>query len=226
MGQKSFFNSGRNPSGMVMFLRVAKIQIGHKLKARISRQIHRNPWWCQFSHFGKHWTPANTCKMLPRQRILFTDTRNKHPFSTPFRHPKDSAVSENNATFLGIIRMSGLFASLAKKLYSWFLFYLSKLTAPTEHFSSSLGRFLVSLSPAAPTSAALPASLARPLLTWSKWELQLEPCSPSSSSLFLAKANTHPAKLSSGLTSSIDTPKLLHLWFIIKNNKNRGSLVV
>lgn len=43
-GTEKLFKSAWTPSGMMMFSRVAKIQIGHRLNPTIFRQIHRNPW--------------------------------------------------------------------------------------------------------------------------------------------------------------------------------------
>lgn len=96
----------------------------------------------------------------------------KHPFSTCLLHTRDSEVSKENAAFLGIICMSGLFVSLSERLYSWSPFYLSKFTAPTKTFSSSLVSLLVvSLilqhpltHTQTPPPFTYPSSLSRPLI--------------------------------------------------------------
>lgn len=107
-----------------------------------------------FSHFGEHWTSlANTFKTFPHQKILFTDTKNKPFFPPLLLHPQESEVSKKNAAFLGIICMSELFASLSERLYSWLVFHLPKLTAPTKDFTSSLvSPMLVPLTPVIPST--------------------------------------------------------------------------
>lgn len=81
-----------------------------------------------FSCLGGYWTSlANVFKPFPHQKIVFSDTRNQPSFPYPLLHPppppRESEVSEKNAAFLGIICMSGLFASLSERLYSWSPFH-------------------------------------------------------------------------------------------------------
>lgn len=60
------------------------------------------PWWCQFFPL---WRALNFCSYLhntSHQRLLFTDSRSRHPFSTHLPHPRESEVSKKNAASLGI----------------------------------------------------------------------------------------------------------------------------
>lgn len=189
MEQNSFSQQSLQPSGMMIFLRVAKVQIYPRLKPSISRQVHRNSWWCHFSHFEKHWaSPTSIFAICPHWRLLFQTPETSIPSLPAFLTPG------NQKLVIRMLHSWGLFAWVdylrhSLKGYIHGLCPTCQLTAPTKDFSSSLGSLLVdSLTPTTHTHT------------------------------------THPSSLSSNLTFSIETPKLLwYLFFIIKNNKNSTS---